>query len=200
MPRRGRHLGVRRARGRTPLVVALSAVVVACSSEKALRAACGAGDADACDVLSARYAYGDGVAKDPKLSAEYGARASELCAKVADAGAPSANCLRRGLPIPVVRLDAPPSTPRGSDIVTVFSVVLAADGSARVDDKSVASDDAIGPLAKEAREKNPELRAVIKADSAVSHGRVIHVLDLLKLAQISKIAFGVQPMDPAPAH
>ena len=30
-----------------------------------------------------------------------------------------------------------------------------------------------------------------KADSAVPHGRVIHVLDLLKQASVSKIAFGV---------
>jgi biopolymer transport protein ExbD len=51
-------------------------------------------------------------------------------------------------------------------------------------------------LAKSAREKNPELRAVIKADTAVTHGRVIHVLDLLKQAQVAKIAFGVTPTSP----
>ena len=94
-----------------------------------------------------------------------------------------------------VPLDLPKAA-SGSDIQTVFSVVLAADGLTQVDGKTVANDDAIFPLAKAAREKNPELRAVIKADNAVAHGRVIHVLDLLKQAQVGKIAFGVSPVAP----
>ena len=48
------------------------------------------------------------------------------------------------------------------------------------------------------RQQNPELRAVIKADTAVTHGRVIHVLDLLKQAHVTKIAFGVTPAATAP--
>ena len=94
-----------------------------------------------------------------------------------------------------VPLDLPKAA-TGSDIQTVFSVVLSADGITQVDGKTMPNDDAIFPLAKAAREKNPELRAVIKADNAVSHGRVIHVLDLLKQAQVGKIAFGVSPVAP----
>jgi len=95
-----------------------------------------------------------------------------------------------------VPLDLPKAA-TGSEIQTVFSVVLAADGTTQVDSKGVSNDDAILSLARSAREKNAELRAVIKADSAVPHGRVIHVLDLLKQAQVQKIAFGVQPVAPA---
>ena len=94
-----------------------------------------------------------------------------------------------------VPLDLPKAA-SGSDIQTVFSVVLSAEGITQVDGNTVADDDAMFPLAKAAREKNPELRAVIKADSAVPHGRVIHVLDLLKQAQVGKIAFGVSPTAP----
>jgi biopolymer transport protein ExbD len=93
-----------------------------------------------------------------------------------------------------IPLDAPKAT---SDIQTVFSVVLAADGATQVDGKTVANDDAVFELAKDAVVKNRELRAVIKADAAVPHGRVIHVLDLLKQAQVGKIAFGVQPVPAA---
>jgi biopolymer transport protein ExbD len=94
-----------------------------------------------------------------------------------------------------VPLDLPKAA-SGSDIQTVFAITLAADGSTQVDTKPVQNDDAIFNLAKSAREKNPELRAVIKADSVVPHGRVIHVLDLLKQAQVAKIAFGVSPIAP----
>ena len=96
-----------------------------------------------------------------------------------------------------VPLDLPKAA-SGSEVQTVFSVVLLADASMQVDSKAVPNDDALLPLARAAREKNgPDLRAVIKADSSVPHGRVIHVLDLLKQAQVARIAFGVQPTAPA---
>lgn len=91
-----------------------------------------------------------------------------------------------------VPLDLPKAA-TGSDIQTVFSVVLAADGTTQVDSNRVPNDDAILALSRAAHDKNPDLRAVIKADASVPHGRVIHVLDLLKQAQVGKIAFGVQP-------
>ncbi len=94
-----------------------------------------------------------------------------------------------------VPLDLPKAA-SGADIQTVFSIVLAADGTTQIDSKPVPNDDAILASSKAAREKNPELRAIIKADSAVPHGRVIHVLDLLKQAQVAKIAFGVSPVAP----
>ena len=94
-----------------------------------------------------------------------------------------------------VPLDLPKAA-SGSDIQTVFSIVLAADGTTQIDSKTVPSDDVILAQSRAAREKNPELRAIIKADSSVSHGRVIHVLDLLKQAQVAKIAFGVSPVAP----
>ncbi len=36
---------------------------------------------------------------------------------------------------------------------------------------------------------------MIRADRKVEHGRVIHVLDLLKRAGVAKIAFAVSPSD-----
>jgi biopolymer transport protein ExbD len=58
----------------------------------------------------------------------------------------------------------------------------------------VASDEAISQLARVAHHKNKEIRAVIRADSKVEHGRVIHVLDLLKREGVAKIAFATQPV------
>ncbi len=89
-----------------------------------------------------------------------------------------------------------PKAASGQDIQTVFSVELSADGKTMVDSKKVADDDAVSGLAKAAKAKNKDIRAVIRADKKVEHGRVIHVLDLLNRAGISKVAFGVQQATP----
>jgi biopolymer transport protein ExbD len=94
-----------------------------------------------------------------------------------------------------VPLDLPKAA-SGSEVQVVFSVILAADGTTQIDGKPVPNDDAILPAAQDAHKKNPDVRAVIKADSAVPHGRVIHVLDLLKQGGVAKIAFGVSPVPP----
>lgn len=98
-----------------------------------------------------------------------------------------------------------PKAASGQNVQTIFSVQLHADGKGFVDSKPIGSDNEILALAREAGAKNEDLRAVIHADQAVTHGRVIHVLDLLKQAGIAKIAFGVTPVEalkdskPAPA-
>ncbi len=84
-----------------------------------------------------------------------------------------------------------PKAASGEEVQQIFSVELTADGKTVVDSKPVPGDDAIQKLAKDARAKNKDLRAVIRADRKVEHGRVIHVLDLLKRAGVAKIAFAV---------
>jgi biopolymer transport protein ExbD len=88
-----------------------------------------------------------------------------------------------------------PKAASGEALQQVFSVELSVDGKTRVDSESLPSDEAITPLAKAAKAKTPDLRAVIRADRKVEHGRVIHVLDLLKRAGVAKIAFAVSPSD-----
>src|SRR6186713_776326 len=86
-----------------------------------------------------------------------------------------------------------PKSASGEALQTVFSVELTADGKTRIDSEAVADDEALVPLAKKAKAKTKELRAVIRADKKVEHGRVIHVLDLLRRSGIAKIAFAVSP-------
>jgi biopolymer transport protein ExbD len=92
-----------------------------------------------------------------------------------------------------------PKAASGEEVQNVFSVELSIDGKTRVDAQAVPSDDAISALAREARAKNKEIRAVIRADKKVEHGRVIRVLDLLKQAGVAKIAFAVAPVPREPA-
>ncbi len=91
-----------------------------------------------------------------------------------------------------------PKAATGEETQSVFSVELTEDGRTFVDSSQVASDTVIGELAAEAKKKNPELRATIRADQKVPHGRVIQVLDMLKQAKLSKVAFAVAPATSAP--
>ena len=88
-----------------------------------------------------------------------------------------------------IPLELPRAATGSTEVQTMMSIELAANGATTVDSKAQSNDDAIFDLAKAARAKNPEIRVVIRADTAVQHGRVIHVLDLLKQAGVAKIAF-----------
>ena len=89
-----------------------------------------------------------------------------------------------------------PKAAQGQEVQLVFGLELHANGDTLADGKKLPGEDAILPLAREAQTKNADLRAVIRADQAVPHGRVIRALDLLKQAGVSKIAFGVTPIAP----
>jgi len=86
-----------------------------------------------------------------------------------------------------------PKAASGQQVQLVFGLELHANGDLYVDGKKV-EENAVFPLAKESLTKNKDLRAVIRADGSVPHRRIMRVLDLLKQAGVSKIAFGVQPI------
>ncbi len=91
-----------------------------------------------------------------------------------------------------------PKAAKSQDQQVLFGVDLAPNGDTFVDGKKVEQAERVLPLAKEALSKNPELRATIRADATVPHGRVMRVVDLLKQAGVSRIAFGVSPTKAEP--
>ena len=90
---------------------------------------------------------------------------------------------------PAVPMDLPKAT-RSEETQVIFSVLLPLEGPTFVDGEPAASDEVVLDRARAALAKDPEVRAVINADASVTHGRVIHALDLLKNAGIAHIAFG----------
>jgi biopolymer transport protein ExbD len=96
-----------------------------------------------------------------------------------------------------VPLDLPKAA-SGTEVQTIFSVEMYANGEIAVDKNKLPNDDGLFDLARQAHLRNAEVRAVIKADATVQHGRVIRILDLLKQAGVAKIAFGVSPIAPEP--
>jgi len=87
-----------------------------------------------------------------------------------------------------------PKAAKGETVQLVFGLEVHANGEMVVDGKKIDDDKALLALAKSSLAQNKDLRAVIRADKTVPHGRIIRVLDLLKQAGVTKIAFGVTPI------
>jgi biopolymer transport protein ExbD len=90
-----------------------------------------------------------------------------------------------------IPLDLPKAQTSGDQQV-VFAVTIDKDGHVLADKRPMTNDDELRKAAKEALDKNKDLRTVIQASAQVSHGTVIHVLDELRQAGITKIGFAVE--------
>jgi len=95
---------------------------------------------------------------------------------------------------PALPMDLPRAS-QGEEVQVVFSIILPAAGPTLVNGQPAAEDKELLRWAREAREADSGVRAVINADGAVPHRRVMRVLDLLKQARISRVAFGALPSD-----
>ena len=93
---------------------------------------------------------------------------------------------------PAVPLDLPRAS-QTEELQVVFSVIVPASGPTLVNGEAASDDVVLTRLAKDALVKDPDVRAVINADGAVPHRRVIHTLDLIKSAGIARVAFGALP-------
>jgi biopolymer transport protein TolR len=99
--------------------------------------------------------------------------------------------------VPALSMELPAAA-SGSDVQVVFSVMIDPSGNLTVDGAAVRDDAAFVDLAIHAQATHDDLRAVIHADGAVPHRAVIHVMDMLKRAKISRIAFATAPIPEAP--
>jgi len=98
---------------------------------------------------------------------------------------------------PAVPLDLPHAS-KTEEVQIVFSVIIPARGATTVNGQTVADEAALARRARAALCQDGDLRAVIQADAAVPHRRAIAVLDALKDAGVSRIAFGAVPRAARP--
>jgi biopolymer transport protein ExbD len=96
----------------------------------------------------------------------------------------------------VVPLELPPSA-SVAEAPPRFEVEIDADGQVSVNGARV-SDERLLELAQQAA-KSPDARAVIKANRDTRHGRVMQILDLLKRANMARIAFAATPLPSSTA-
>jgi biopolymer transport protein ExbD len=95
---------------------------------------------------------------------------------------------------PAVPLDLPHAA-HGEEVQVVLSVIVPLRGAVLVNGAPLPNDDALTEKARAAAANEPDLRAVIQADGDVPHRRVIQVLDQLKGAGITRVAFGALPLE-----
>jgi biopolymer transport protein ExbD len=97
---------------------------------------------------------------------------------------------------PAVPLDLPHAA-HGEEVQVVLSVIVPARGPMLVNGAALPNDEALEDRARVALAGDPMLRAVIQADGSIAHRRIVHVLDLLRGAGVSRVAFGALPADEA---
>lgn len=93
---------------------------------------------------------------------------------------------------PAVPLELPEAS-QTEETQVVFSVVIPATGGTTINGAPAADDSEVLRLALESVGRDREVRAVINADGAVPHRKVIHMLDLLKRGGIFRVAFAAIP-------
>jgi biopolymer transport protein ExbD len=86
--------------------------------------------------------------------------------------------------------------PRASNATTLkpttLAITLTKEGTLYLDDKPVTPD-ALRAAVAEAVAKDPKTQAVITGDKAVSHGRVVWVLDVVKSLGVTSFAIQIDP-------
>jgi|SRR6185369_5525515 len=80
---------------------------------------------------------------------------------------------------------------------TMLTVSIDAQGKVHANGQPIADDAALRAQTSQELRKNPELRTVIAASSAASHGSVMHVVDTIRDAGAVKIAFQADKPTPA---
>lgn len=73
----------------------------------------------------------------------------------------------------------------------VAALDLTADGTLYFNGRKLSSSDDLVAAAKQAHQADPNVRAVLRADRQAPWGTVVHAMDLLKQAGITRLAFAV---------
>jgi biopolymer transport protein ExbD len=96
-----------------------------------------------------------------------------------------------------IPLDLPKAKTAGAT-QTVLNVSIDAQGGVLANGNKVSGDAELKSRASQALKDNPELRTVISASESASHGKVMHVLDTVRDAGITKVAFAADKVATAP--
>ncbi|MDB4944705.1 MAG: Biopolymer transport protein ExbD/TolR [Labilithrix sp.] len=85
-----------------------------------------------------------------------------------------------------------PKTASAADAVPMVAAVVVTKEGAYFYNEQKVDDAALAAKLKEAADKDPNTNVVVSADRAALHGSVVHVVDLAKVAGLTKFAINVE--------
>ena len=93
---------------------------------------------------------------------------------------------------PAIKVDLPKAASGSDQTKTTLAITIAKDSNVYLNGER-SSDQRIVDYIHGELPKNPDLQAIIAADKVVSHGDVIHVIDLVKRSGVHRFAINVDP-------
>lgn len=99
---------------------------------------------------------------------------------------------------PAIPVDLPRAdTGQTQTIASTVQITIARDGSISVERRPL-DEAGLRALVQQRHAQNADVRAVIAADRAVPHGRVVQVIDIVRLAGVSRFAIQTElPTTPS---
>ena len=91
---------------------------------------------------------------------------------------------------PAIKVDLPKAASGTEQVKTTLALTLTKDGALYLNGER-SSDDAVIKYIGGELPNNPELQAIIAADRSVSHGDVVHVIDLVKRTGVHRFAINI---------
>ena len=96
---------------------------------------------------------------------------------------------------PSIKVDLPKAATAEETTPSTVSVVVTSDGSLYLNGRPTDERALDGEVRKRVATK-PDLQVIIAADAMARHGQVIHVVDLVKAAGVTRFAINTQPVAP----
>jgi biopolymer transport protein ExbD len=93
---------------------------------------------------------------------------------------------------PAIKVDLPKAASGSEQTKTTLAITISKDNVVYLNGER-SSDSGIVTYIRGELPKNPDLQAIIAADKVVSHGDVIHVIDLVKRSGVHRFALNVDP-------
>ncbi|HEY2731097.1 MAG TPA: biopolymer transporter ExbD [Polyangia bacterium] len=93
---------------------------------------------------------------------------------------------------PAIKVDLPKAASGSEQTKTTLSITISKDNAVYLNGER-SSDGRIVDYIHGELPKNPDLQAIIAADKVVSHGDVIHIIDLVKRSGVHRFALNVDP-------
>jgi biopolymer transport protein ExbD len=84
-----------------------------------------------------------------------------------------------------------PEAGTGEDIVTTFAVTMTDDGNIYLDGAKI-DEGKLKQKLRATKKENKDIRVIIDADKSIAHGKVVHVIDLVRKEGVAKFAINIR--------